>query len=188
MEPARALFAEDFLPIDLAGFELRDCSVAAIRAAQSCADSETALGKVQPIANGAANAVILHPTHQRLIHASLIDQVFQQAAHRIIGEGGHDGGLQAEAALEAASHVVLTSAFGDFKLAGGPDATIAGGEAQDDFAQGDQGPAISSLWFDRQSHLLTVPEEVDASVISRDSMPTGARRGVSRWTSVRASK
>src|SRR5262245_43430976 len=90
MKPSRALLAEDLLPIDVARPELRHGGVAAVRASDRRARAKAPLGEVQPIAHGPSNAVIWRPLHVRLIDAALIDQVLNQTAHRVVGEGGHD--------------------------------------------------------------------------------------------------
>src|SRR5258708_21458629 len=112
MEPARSAPAEDLLPVDVTGFKLRNCRVAAVRAPQRRAQPKTAFGKVEAIAHATANAVILDPAHHRLLHATLIDQVLQQAANRVVGKRGDDACVDAKTPLEAACHVVLTAAFG----------------------------------------------------------------------------
>ena len=86
VKPARALAAEDVVPIDLAGLQLRNRGMAAIRAAERGAHAEAALGEVQAVAHRAAHAVVRHPAHQRLIDAALVDQVLHQTPHRIVGE------------------------------------------------------------------------------------------------------
>ena len=64
------------------GFELRDRGVAAIGAAERRAHAEAALGEVETVAHGAADAVVRHPAQVRLVDAALVDQVLDQAADR----------------------------------------------------------------------------------------------------------
>src|SRR6185437_16624798 len=66
MEPARAVFPEDFVPIDVTHLELRGCGVAAIRASERRPHPEAAFGKVQSVANRTPHAVIRHPAHELL--------------------------------------------------------------------------------------------------------------------------
>ena len=54
--------------------------------------------------------------HVRLVDAALVHQVFDQAADGVVGERGDDGGLEAEAAAQAAGDVVLAAAFPDVEL------------------------------------------------------------------------
>ncbi len=61
VEPAGAFFAEDLVPVDVAGLELGDGGVAAVGAAEGCADAEAALGEVEAVASGAAYAVVFGP-------------------------------------------------------------------------------------------------------------------------------
>ena len=56
-------------------------------------------------------------------------EVLEKAAHGVIGEGRDYGGLQAEAAFEAAGDVVFAAAFVDIEGAGSRDAAIAGIES-----------------------------------------------------------
>ena len=111
VEPARAFGREDFVPVDLTGLELGDSGVAAVGAAQRGAHAEAALGEVEAIADGAADAVVLHPLQMRLVDAALVDEVFDEAANGVVGERGDDGGAQAKAALEAAGDVVFAAAL-----------------------------------------------------------------------------
>ena len=53
----------------------------------------------------------------------------------IVDEGGADGGFQAEAFAEAAGDVVFAAAFPGLKGARCADASLAGIEAQHDFAE-----------------------------------------------------
>ena len=71
------------------------------------------------------------------VHAALQDEVFQQAPDRVVDESRHDRGTQAEAAAQAARHVVLATALPDVEGAGGMDATVARIQAQHDFPEGD---------------------------------------------------
>ncbi len=75
MKPARALFPENRLPIDLTRLECGHRRVAAIRAAQRCSHAKTPLGEIEAIANGPADSVIVHPADQRGIDAALVNQV-----------------------------------------------------------------------------------------------------------------
>src|SRR5262249_5077385 len=109
MEPARALFAEDVVPVNVAAPKLRYRGVAPVGGPQRGSDSEASLCEIQTITHGAANSVVSHPAHQALVHASLIHQVFDQASDGIVGERSHNRGVQPEAALQAARNVVLSA-------------------------------------------------------------------------------
>src|SRR5258708_20048381 len=106
MEPARSAPAEDLLPVDVTGFKLRNCRVAAVRAPQRRAQPKTAFGKVEAIAHATANAVILDPAHHRLVHATLIDQVLQQAANRVVGKRRNHGSAYSNTPLKPPSTFV----------------------------------------------------------------------------------
>src|SRR6266571_3746309 len=143
VEPAGSLLAEDRLPIDLPRLELRDRGVAAVRAADSGAHAEAALGEVEAVPGAAAHPVVLDPAQVRRVDPALVDQVLDQAAHRVVDEGGHDRGVEAEAALQPARDVVLPPALRDLEGAGGVDAAVSGVQPQHDFAQAHEVPSAS---------------------------------------------
>src|SRR5260370_17550514 len=88
MQPARAFFFKDLLPINFTGLELRRGSVAAIGTTHGGANTETALGKVEPVAHRASYAVVFHPAHMALIHPALVHHIFHHTAPSIIGQPG----------------------------------------------------------------------------------------------------
>ena len=142
VEPARAVFAaKDRSPVEIAGLYLADGGVAAIGTSDRGAHAEAALGEVEPVAHGAAYAVEGNPLEQRSVDAALQDQVFDEAAHGVLGKHGGDRGAQAEAAAQPARHVVLAASLPHGELARGVDAAFAGIETQHDFAQAQTIPA-----------------------------------------------
>src|SRR5215472_11268978 len=149
----------------------------AIRAAQRGSQSETALGEVETVADRATHAVILHPSHQRLVNAPLVEQVLQQSSYRIVGDGGDDGRVEAEATLQAAGHVVFAAAFGDFKAPRGPDATVTRIEPQHYFTQRDQIPASSALRLNGQRICFRPCAHALIPVL----MSARCKRGASKW-------
>src|ERR1035437_2804005 len=80
VEPADAEFAEDVVPIEVAGLELRGGGIAAIGVADGAADAEAALGEVEPVADGAADAVVLAPLDEVGGDAALHDEVLDEGA------------------------------------------------------------------------------------------------------------
>ena len=62
VQPARANFAENMIPIEIARLELRRGGIAAVRHADRAADAEAALGEIQAVANAAADAVVWRAT------------------------------------------------------------------------------------------------------------------------------
>src|SRR6266851_4127447 len=64
MKPARPQRAENGIPVDLSGCQRQNRGVAAIGTSESGADSKTAFGEVQAVADRSANAVIIHPADQ----------------------------------------------------------------------------------------------------------------------------
>ena len=82
------------------------------------------------------------------IDAALEHQILDEASDRIVGERRDDGGVQAEAAAEAARDVVFAAAFPRAEFARDRDAKISGVEAQHHFAQTDQIPSAAFSWLD----------------------------------------
>src|SRR5207245_17553 len=110
VKPASAILTKNFFPIDIAGLKLRYRSVPAIVRSYSGAHAEAPLGEVESVAGGVADAIVLNPAHERLINAALINQILEQTADRITGEGGDDGAFHTEAAHQP-THDVVLSAF-----------------------------------------------------------------------------
>src|SRR5215470_7689260 len=97
VKPPDALFAENVIPIDVARLQLRSSRVTAIGAAERSAHAKAAFREIETVSYCASNAVERYPFDQRLIDASLVDQVLQQAANRIVDERSHYSGIQAKA-------------------------------------------------------------------------------------------
>ena len=93
VEPAHAERPEEVLPVDVARLQLAGGGVAAVGHAHGAADAEAALGEVEAVADGAADAVVGPPLDEVGVHAALQDEVFDQVADLVVGEGGDDGGL-----------------------------------------------------------------------------------------------
>jgi len=135
--------------------------VAAIGAADGRTHAEAALGEVEAVANLATDAVVGNPFDEGGIDAALQDEVFDQAADGVLGQGGGDGSAQAKAAAQAASHVVFAAALPGLKVAGGVDAALAGIKTEHDLAQaqaiqrrGKSGMRSFSIVFQELSILL----------------------------------
>lgn len=137
VEPADALFAEDGVPIEIAGFELGGGGITAIGDADGTPDAEAAFGEIEAVTDGATDAVVGAPLDEGGIDTALEDKVFDEAADFVFGEGGRDGGAEAEATAEASGDIVFAATLPGLELAGGSDATFTGIEAEHDFAEGD---------------------------------------------------
>ncbi len=135
VKPARTVFAKNFLPIDVAFFQLRGCGVATIGHAFRAANAKTALGEVQPIANRATDAVVIAPLEVVHGHTALQNKILHQPPHFIICEGRNHRRAQAEASPQAACHVVLAAAFPRGKLPRRANTTLAGIQSQHNFPQ-----------------------------------------------------
>ncbi len=152
VQPARALLAEDQVPVDLAGLHLRGGAVAAVGAADRGAHAEAALGEVEAVPDAAADAVVGHPAHVALVDAALQDQVFEQAADRVVDERAHERRAQPEAAAQAARDVVLAAALPDAERARRVDPRVAGVEPQHHLAEADEIEAALRGGLGRQAH------------------------------------
>src|ERR1700687_6062553 len=140
VKPADAILGEDLIPVDLARFQLRDGGVPAVGATYCCANAEATLGEIQPVPYSPAYAIIWRPANVLLADAPLQHEVFDQSSDGIVSERGHNGRIKTEAALEPAGYVVFAAAFPGTKMTSGGNASIAGIEAQHDFAQAHQVP------------------------------------------------
>src|SRR5882724_4776637 len=95
VKPTGALLAEDLVPVDITFFQVGDGGVAAVVGAEGGAYTETAFGEIEAVARGAADAIVLDPADEGRVDAALIDQILEEAAYGIIGEGRDYGGIQA---------------------------------------------------------------------------------------------
>src|ERR1700754_54185 len=141
VKPARAFVTEDLVPIDIAGLELRHGRVTAIGTTGSGTYAETAFGEVQSVAHRASDTIKLHPLHVRLVHAALINQVLNQAAHRVVCKGRNQRRFQAKTTLQSARDVVFTATFPNLKTARRLYAAIARIETQHHLAERNDVPA-----------------------------------------------
>jgi hypothetical protein len=123
------------LPIDAATLELRCGGVAAIGDSERAADSITAFGEVQPVANIAADAVVGHPLQERGIDASLKNKVLQQAADIVVGKRADQRCPHSKAAAQPAGHIVFAAAFPCAETSGGTDSSFARIQAKHHFTK-----------------------------------------------------
>ena len=118
-----------------ARFHLARCRVAPVRHADRAADAKTALSEIEPIAHGAADAVIRLPLDEVGADAPLHDEVFDQMPNLVVDEGGDHGSLQPEAFPQPAGHVVFAAPLPDLKVPGRADAALARVEPEHDLAE-----------------------------------------------------
>ena len=135
VEPTRAEFAEDVIPVEVAAFELRGRGVSAVGHADRTAYAVAALGKIEAVAHGAPDAVILAPFDEIRAHAALHDEVFDKMADLVVDERGADGGFQPEALAQTSRGIVFAAAFPGGELTRRAHAPLAGIEAQHDFTE-----------------------------------------------------
>src|SRR5262245_64530673 len=107
----------------------------AVRAADSPARTEAALGEVQAIADLAPDAVELHPAEVRQIDAALQHQVLDEPADSVVRQRRDDCRALPEAAPQSARDVVLAAAFPGAKGACGVDTAFSWIEAKHDLSQ-----------------------------------------------------
>src|SRR5260370_11092079 len=155
MKPACTLLSKNLIPIDVARLQLGDRGVPAIVTSQRCTHAESTLREIEAVARRAAHAVVLHPAHQRLVHAALVNEILKEPPDRIIGERRYNRGVQAEATLQPASDIVFPAAFAHFKGSRRCNPPVACVEPHHDLAQTDQVPAAFFLRLDRHPHALT---------------------------------
>jgi hypothetical protein len=122
----------------------------------------SAFGKIQAVADSAAHSVMLHPSDQRLVDATLINKILNKPPDWIVGERGNDGGVQPEAALQATRNVVFAAPFVYIKMSRGSNAAVARIEAQHHFPQAYQIPTALLLRPDLESHLSNFNEQASS--------------------------
>src|SRR5258708_31611232 len=155
VKPPRPLLSKNLVPINVPGLQLRYRRVPTVVASQRRAHSKSALRKIQPVARRATYTVMLHPSQQRLVHSSLINQILQQPPHRIIAQRRHHRRVQPEAALQPARHVVFPAALAHSKASRRRNSPLAGIESHHHLAQTHQVPAAFFLRLNRQRHALS---------------------------------
>src|SRR6476660_3228386 len=95
VKPANSLFAEDLVPIKIAGLELRCGCETTVGDANSAADTKSALREVKAVADSTTNTIVRTPFDVRSIHAALQNEIFDQVAHLVVCESGRDRGAHA---------------------------------------------------------------------------------------------
>ena len=134
MKPPNPILSKNLLPIDVAFFQLGSSRVATIRHTLGTTDAKTAFSKIQAIAHGAPNAVIIAPLNVTDINASLQDEILSQSAHLVVGKGGYNRGPQSEATAQPSGHIVLPTAFPNLEFTRSSNAAITGIQAQHNLA------------------------------------------------------
>ena len=138
VEPAGTSRAEDVVPVDVARLHPGSGGVAAVGDALGAANAEAAFGEVESVAHGAADAVVRGPVEKGGVDAALEDEVFDETADFVVGEGRDDCRAHAEAATQPASDVVFAAAFPGLEGAGRAHAAFTGVETEHDFSEGDE--------------------------------------------------
>ena len=138
VQPAHPLPAKEFLPIKIPGGELRSGSMASIGDAEGAANAKTAFGEIEPVTHRAAYAIIRTPLDKRRINAALKNEIFDQTANVIVGQGRADGRAHAEAPAQTTRYVIFSAALPGAEVASRPHASFAGIQPQHDFPKGHQ--------------------------------------------------
>ena len=141
VKAANALGAEDEIPINSAGLQLRDRSMAAVHHAERSTDAKASLKKVGAVSGTTTNAVVWCPAKIAEIDTALKHEVLDQAADRIVDQAGDDGGTQIEAAAKAAGNVVFAAALPNVEIACARYAVVTRVEAEHDLAEAEKVPA-----------------------------------------------
>src|SRR5262249_17675753 len=89
VKPSRTFPGEDLVPIDVSRLQLRRGGVPAVRTAYRRTNAETSFGKIQAVPHAPSDSIVLDPADMRLIHATLINQVLNQPADRVVGKRSH---------------------------------------------------------------------------------------------------
>jgi hypothetical protein len=85
------------IPVKVSWFELRSRCVTTVRHADRTADAKAALGEIEPIANGATNAVILAPPDEGGANAALHNEILDKVPNLVVDECSADSCPQAKA-------------------------------------------------------------------------------------------
>jgi hypothetical protein len=131
------------LPIEVAGLTVRDRRIATVRTADSGAHAEASLGKVQPIADRSANAVVGYPANERCVDPSLQNQVFEQLSYRIFRKCCYDGRSHTEAPPQSAGNVVFSATLPGAEVSSRMDAFLTGIEPEHNLAETDTVPSAA---------------------------------------------
>ena len=151
VQPTHAEFAEDVVPIEIAGLELRCRRVAAVGNAHRAAHTVAALGEIEAVTNDTANAVKRRPFDEVGIDTALQNEILDEPAHVVVGKCGGDGGLEAETATQSAGDVVFAASFPHFEFACAADTALARIKPEHDFSERDQVVLAGAGRFDVQS-------------------------------------
>lgn len=106
-----------------------------VHAPQRAADPEAALGEVQAVAHGTADAVVRRPVDEGRVQAAAQDDVLEQPTDLVVGECRDDRAAEVEAAPERPSDVVLRAAVPDVEGTGRADAPVSRVQPQHDLAK-----------------------------------------------------
>ena len=155
MKPPRAVLPKNLVPINVSRLQLRNGRMPAVITSQCRPYPKSAFRKIQPVARCPPHSIMFHPANQRLINTALVNQVLEQAPHRIIHKRRHYCRLQPEAALQSARHVVLSAALAHFKPSRRRNSSLARIEPHHHLAQAHQIPAALLFRLNRQRHSLS---------------------------------
>ena len=161
MEPTDAFLAEELIPVDVAGLELRDGGETTVGAGAGAAAAVAALDEVESVADRAADAIIGHPLHVRDVNATLQHEVLNETADRIVRERRDRRRLETKATTETAHDVVLAAAFPHLEVTRRMDASVARIETKHDFAERGGVPLARASRLDDQFfvfHTLEYPK------------------------------
>ena len=149
------MLPKNLVPINVPRLQIRHRRVSAVITSQRRPYPKSTFRKVQPVARRPPQSIMFHPANQRLINAALINQVLEQAPHRIIHKRRHYCRLQPEAALQSPRHVVLSAALAHFKASRRRNSPLARIEPHHHLAQTHQIPAALLFRLNRQRHSLS---------------------------------
>ena len=110
--------------------------MAAVGHAQGASNAETALGKIDAVANGFTDAIKRNPIDEGVVNTGLSDHFSDQTTDGIVGKRRHHGGAHAEASAQTAGDVVFTPTLPGAEMTGGMNAFFPRVKPEHDFPQG----------------------------------------------------
>src|SRR5258708_4824661 len=99
--------------------------MSAIRTPQGRTNAKSALGEIQAVTGSTSHTVVIYPAQQRWVHSTLVDEVLNKPADRVVCQSGYHRGIQAETSLQPARDVVLAAALVHVEPAGSRDPPVA---------------------------------------------------------------
>ena len=85
VQPSHSVDPEQPVPVDILRTHLGRRGVPSVGHADRTPHSEPSLGEVEPVADGAPEAVVRHPTDEAGVDTALADEVLDEPAYLVVG-------------------------------------------------------------------------------------------------------